>query len=271
MRLLACFVLIVCAHFCLAESVVARARIVEITESGFVLGVGTESMSTQVEKTTRYWRDMTPAKKLDFLPGDSVMVRINEATTPASVREVADIASGEALAAIRKETLSCTVLKVDLKTVLVQMEGRIEFAYRYTEKSKLEIGGMAAHFGELKKGQRLFIKGRFLSSLDTWIVSASDVKPKDESPQKSRSTIPSSVKIQGVVDLHQPPFSMVDLYIDERLVHVIYTPRTVVKLEGSKTSFAAIERGLWARILVRRDQFGRLIASQIELFHGKRS
>ena len=270
--------LMLVAALCMGETLTTKAKIATVSERGFVFTIGTEAVPSEDDTQTRFWKQFKPAKKEDFAIGESVAVRLKTDGVPTVVREIADEPTAEWLARIRQESVSCIVVKVDAKNMTVRFESGPEFSYRYSDKSKVTVGGSTVSVSDLKQGQKVYVKGRLLPTLDTWVVEATDVKPvavakagktkKEAQPKPLK--IASSGKIKGVVDLHQPQFWMVDLVIEKRLVHVTYTSSTIIKLEGSKANASAIQRGLWAEVLYRRDIYGRLIASEIKLYHGER-
>jgi predicted DNA-binding antitoxin AbrB/MazE fold protein len=279
MRAILGVLLLLCVCFCRAETLITKAKIAEVTERGFVLTIGTESVPAEDESQTRFWKGFKPAKKEDFKPGEAVSVRLKTDGAPTILREITDETTADWLTRIRKETMPCTVVKVDPKSIVVRFDNGAEFAYRYSEKSKATLSGATVSVIDLKEGQKIHVKGRLLPTLDTWIVEATDVKPATVAKPSSKTKKPaqpkplkisSSGKIKGVVDLHQPQFWMVDMYVEKRLIHVTYTASTAIKLEGAKANASAIERGLWAEVLYRRDNYGRLIASEIKLYHGER-
>jgi hypothetical protein len=261
-----------------AETLVTKAKIAEVTERGFVFTIGTEAVPAQDESGTRFWKGIKPAKKDEFKPGEMVSIRLKTDESPAVLREICDEPTADFLTKIRKETVACSVVKVEAKNLTVRFENGTEFTYRHSDKSKVTANGAAATMSDLKEGQKLYVKGRLLPTLDTWVVEATDVKPpvasatskaKKSSKAKPFKLAPSG-KLKGLVDLHQPQYWMVDIYIGEHLVHVIYNAKTQIKLEGAKADASAIERGLFAEVLYKRDIYGRPIASEIKLYHGER-
>ncbi len=271
MRFALVALLVLAAHLCGAETLVTKARILEITEKGFVLSLGTQSVVADADVKTKFWKSNKPGKLSDFGVGDAVSIRLKTDANPQQIREMADERTSIWLDRIRMETLGGLVERVDAKTLTLLLEDGSQFIYRHSEKSKLVLAGASPAMMSLKKGQRIYVKGRLLPTLDTWIVTATDVKPSPARlPAAPPAEILSSGRLKGFVDLHQPQHSMVDLYVGERLIHVVYTSKTKVKLEGAKAQLSDIQRGLWMEVLYRRDTYGRPIASQIELFHGRR-
>jgi hypothetical protein len=262
--------------FCLcggawAETLITKAKIAEVTERGFILTIGTEAVAVQDESASHFWKDRKPAGKSDFAAGASVTVRLKTDAAPTVVREMADTATYDWLEKIRKDVVACTVVKVDPKVMTVKIDGGGEFAYRYSDKSKVTVAD-ASGVTDLKEGQKLFVKGRLLPSLDTWIVSASDTKPletpktKTSKPKETKTVIGPSGTIRGTVDLHRTTYLMIDLMVEGRLIHTVYNAKTQFKLDGQKADPSAIQRGQKIEVTYKRDQFGRLIASKVELF-----
>jgi hypothetical protein len=270
-RLLLVLVALVVAAAASAETLLTKAKIAEITERGFILSVGTEVIPVVDETATRFWRSRQPATKEDFKVGDLVGVRLKTDATPTLVREMADGATWDWLLKVRKEVLPAEVVKVDLKSIVLKVEG-VEFSFRYSDKSEITVAKKKTSAVELEKGQKLFVKGRLLPTLDTWLVSASDVAPAPvvakasaKKPALPPLNIGNSGTIKGVVHMHQPHLRMFDLVIQERIVHFAYTPATAFFVDGKKSTASAVERGLTAQVVYKRDQFGRLIVSKVEL------
>jgi hypothetical protein len=260
-----------------AETLVTKAKIAEINERGFVLTVGTEAIPAQDESTTHFWKDGKPTDRSSFAVGDSVTVRLKTDATPTLVRELADNATSDWLEKIRKGVVSGTIAKVDPRYVTVKVDGGGQFAYRYSAKSKLHISG-ASSISELKEGEHVYIRGRLLPSLDTWITELSDqaIKVETKATKTTKATseervkplkINSSGTLKGTIDILKPPFQIIDVIIEGRLLHITYNSKTVFKLDGQKADASACERGLNIEFTYRRDQFGRLILSKVEVTH----
>jgi hypothetical protein len=257
-----------------AETLVTRANIAEIDGTSIVLEIGTEAVPARLDKATKFWKAKKPADLDGFAKGDAVAVRLKTDADPPVVREIADPATYEWLTLIRKEPVRAEVVKVDAKQVVVALDADTRFVYRHSENSKVSVGGENLKVTDLTEGQKLYFKGRLLPTLDTWLVLATDKRPAGSEPEPTevpRYRPARTGKLEGLVDGHHPLYWKVDLYIGDKLMHVTYTRETQIKLDGRKAQPRHIERGLRIRATYRRDQFGRLIASKIELFHSSAS
>ncbi|CAN5429788.1 hypothetical protein BH11ARM1_BH11ARM1_03100 [soil metagenome] len=256
-----------------AETLVTKAKIAEVSERGYVLEVGTEMIPVQDESATHFWKNRKAGARTDFVKGDSVTVRLKTDAAPTLVREMADTPTYDWLDHLRKDVTPCEVVKIDTKYLTVKLDGGGEFAYRYSDKSKLEVAGVKS-VGELKEGQKLFIKGRLLPSLDTWIATIYDQKPAvatkstgKKAPKIKPIKIGASGTLEGTVDVAKPPFSMIDMMVEGQLIHTTYTTKTTFTLDGAKIDASAVAHGLKISVTYKRDQFGRLIASKVVLTH----
>ena len=238
----------------------------------WVLRIGAEAVPVSLEKRTRFWANRAAADAKAFKVGDAVVARIAPDESPAAVRELADKASWEWLEKIRKGVREATVKTYDGKKLTVAFADGSEMGYRATEKSKITLDGKGATLGEIKPGQRLWIKGRTLPSLDIWLVAASD-KAIADAPKKTAAKkdapkpkkLAASGKLEGTIDLHMQGQNMFDLIVDGNRLHVSYFGATAFTFGGTKCGPNELVPKRTATVTYKRDQYGRLGASRVEI------
>ncbi len=239
----------------------------------WVLRIGTEAVPVALEKKTRFWANRAAADAKAFKVGDAVVARIAPDESPAAVRELADKASWDWLEKIRKGVREATVKGYDGKKLTVTFADGTEMAYRATDKSKITLDGKEATLGEVKTGQKLWMKGRTLPSLDIWLVAASD-KAIAEAPKKTptkkadapkHKKLPASGKLEGEIDLHWQGQHMFDMIIDGVRMHVSYVGSTAFTFGGTKCGPNELVHGRRGTITYKRDQYGRIMASKVEI------
>jgi hypothetical protein len=265
--------------FARAENEIVEGKVLERTEKGFVLRVGTEPLAVDDEHDTRFWHGKGPAKRDDLNVGDSVFARIKTDNDPPILRELADKDTWNWLNRIRTEPQSGTIEKVDSKTVTVKFSDGSKFVYRATDKSKVSLKDkMNAGLSDLTVGQQVYAKGRTLPTFDTWLVEISD-SPIAGSASKSKTTkkkedkvprapaLPESGKLEGHTLVDIPKLSMFDVIAaDNRSLHISYDEKTKFYLEGKICTPSMIERGMRFSLLYHRDRFGRILATKVELY-----
>jgi len=264
--------MILCCFFAWATTKVTDATIAEVTERGFVLTVGTEPLAVEDESSTRYWRSKSPAAKTDFKAGDAVRVRLKTDSSPTVLREIADRSTAAWLDKIRKEPMSGTIEKADAKYLTVKFEDGSTFAYRVTEKSDLTLGGTKTTSADLKAGTKVWMKGRTLPSLDTWLVTLSDkailtvAKAKKPRSSRTKSTkLANDGDLKGTVTAVIPLYHMFDIDSDGRLLHITWGMLTKITINGNAVPSREIDKGYKASIRYTKDPFGRINASKVEL------
>ncbi|MBC8066509.1 MAG: hypothetical protein H7Y17_16885 [Chlorobia bacterium] len=250
-----------------------------MTEKGFVLQVGTEPLAVDDEHDTRFWKGKTIAKRDSLKPGDAVFARIKVDNDPPILREIAEKETWKWLDKIRKEPQGAVIEKVDSKYVTVKFSDGSIFAYRATDKSKVQLKDKEdPSLSDLKVGQAVYVKGRTLPTLDTWLVHISDT-PIPLAASKSKSTsakkekvvrgpaLPESGKLTGHTLVNIPKLSMFDVIAsDNRSLHISYNAQTKFFFEGKPCTPSAIERGLRFVLLYQRDRFGRILGTKVELY-----
>lgn len=257
-----------------------EGKVLEVTERGFILQVGTEPLAVDDEHDTRFWKGKSAAKRDDLKAGDSIYARVKVDNDPPILRELADKETWKWLDKVRKEPQLGTIEKVDSKYVMVKFPDGSKFSYRATDKSKVQLKDTPdAGLSDLKVGQMVYLKGRTLPTLDTWLVEVSDspiALPKSASKSKAaaeekkvvrKPALPDSGKLTGHTLVLIPKLSMFDVIAsDNRSLHILYNSQTKFFLEGKPTTAQAIERGLRFSLLYQRDRFGRILATKVELY-----
>jgi hypothetical protein len=253
-----------------AETLLSDAKIIQVTERGFVLQVGTQPLAVEDSYQTRFWKIKEAASKEDFVAGDDVHVRIKTDADPPQLREMADRGTWVWLDDIRKNPKPAIIESIDAKYLTVKFSDGSSFSYRATDKSEVKMKS-GAKLGDLEKGARVFVKGRTLPNLDTFLVLVSDSPiegPKPATPAKAvkLAPLPASGQLTGTVKAHNLNISMFDMNIPDRLVHITYANDTKFYLNGQIVKKSAITAGLRAVVQYKRDKAGRLIAHKVELY-----
>ena len=262
-----------------AENEILEAKVLEVTEKGFVLQVGTEPLAVDDEHDTKFWKGKSSAKRDDLKPGDAVFARVKVDNDPPVLRELADKETWKWLDKIRKEPQAGTIDKIDSKYLTVKFPDGTKFSYRATDKSKVSLKDKVdAGLSDLKSGQMVYLKGRTLPTLDTWLVEVSDspiALPKSASKKSSESkpkvvrkaALPESGRLEGHTLVLIPKLSMFDVIAsDNRSLHILFNSQTKFFFEGKPATARAIERGLRFSLLYQRDRFGRILATKVELY-----
>ena len=266
-----------------AETEIMEAKVLEITERGFVLQVGTEPLAVDDEHDTRFWKGKSAVKREAISIGDSVFARIKVDNDPPVLREIADKETWRWLDKIRTEPQQGIVEKIDSKTLTAKFPDGTSFVYRATDKTKVQVKAVSdPGLTDLKAGQTVYLRGRTLSNLDTWLALVSDTPlpmPKGASSRKSSSedgekakvprgpTIPTSGSLTGYTLALLGKLSMFDVIADpSKALHISYNDATQFFYEGKRCRPDVIIRGLRFKLLYRRDRFGRILATKVELY-----
>jgi hypothetical protein len=273
-RFILTLVLALMSAWASAETLLVEATIAEITERGFILRVGSESVPAEDESATRFWKERAKSEKEGFSVGDAVGVRLKTDTTPAIVREMADLPTWNWLLKLRKEPMSGVLVKAEPKWITLRFDDGSTFAYRFSDKSAVTLKGNEAGLMDLQEGMRLYAKGRLLPTLDTWLVTLSDAPPvvASKSPTKSKKATPKPLKLaaagklRGVVDHHLAKHLMFHIWYEGRLILITYSAKTTFTWNGERVRPSEIRNGIGASITYRRDQYGRILAQRVELF-----
>ena len=259
-----------------------EAKVLEVTERGFVLQVGTEPLAVDDEHDTRFWKGKAQAKRDAMAVGDSVYARVKVDNDPPVLREIADKETWRWLDRIRTEPVQGVIDKIDSKTVTAKFADGTSFVYRATDKTKVQLKATEdAGLSDFKSGQTVYLRGRTLANLDTWLALVSDAPipmPKSASRKSSAKdseerkvprdkTIPMSGTLTGTTLALLPPLRIFDVLADyNKSLHISYNEETKFFFEGRSCLPDAIKRGLRFKLLYRRDRFGRILATKVELY-----
>lgn len=263
-----------------AKTLVAQAKIVGVDARGFDLRVGTETLRAEDGVKCRFWRNYGRSDRAAFASGDEVVVRLDIGSDPADLREMAEAKTGEWLAQIRSKPQECVVEKIengDMAVVLA--EGR-KFTYRVSDKSEIQLRGRTdAKLHHLEKGAKVWVKGRLLPTLDTWVVLISDrpledpdeKKPakKPDAPEKTKPAtpaLPNSGKLEAKFLACLLTLSMIDVVSGSKTFHITFTRETKFVMQGKSVSPNQVPKGTDCVITYKRDSQGRIIASKVEFF-----
>lgn len=254
------------------ETLLTDAKVIEVTERGFALQVGTQPLIVEDTYQTKFWLNKSNAKRDAFKAGDAVSCRIKTDADPPQLREMADRTTAAWLESIRKDFKKGTIEAVDSKFLTMKFEDGSQFAYRATDKSAIKIKGKSASVLDLEPGQVAWAKGRLLPTLDTFLVELTDAAPAvaAKEPSTAKGKVPKMQPLrpdgvlEGMVTRHHAQISMFDIETD-RMLHITYTATTKFTLDGQPATKAALRPQLRARINYKRDKAGRLIASKVDL------
>jgi len=258
-----------------AETLLTEAKIVEVTERGFILQVGTQPLAVEDTYQTKFWLGKTPRKREVFKAGDAVHCRIKTDADPPQLREMADRNTWPWLDTTRKSFKKGTIEEIDAKYLTLKFDDGSQFSYRATDKSAIKLRGKAASLTDLEPGQIVWAKGRLLPTLDTFLAELTDSAPAvtAKEPAGAKGKIPkleplkAEGVLEGVVLRHHGQISMFDIEAD-RVLHITYTASTKFTLDGQNATKAAIRPQLKARVTYKRDKAGRIIASKVDFRTG---
>lgn len=143
---------------------------------------GTE-LQAKIDSKTHFWRRRAMVDAFKFSPGDEVTVNVRTNEKGTFLREVSDSESNRWLGFIRKGVMLGTLRGGDKDGIFVEFADGSRYKYRLTDKASVILGGNAAKAADLKQGMQVFIKGRTTSTLDTSVVTISDVPLRTEPPK----------------------------------------------------------------------------------------
>lgn len=255
------------------ETLLTRAKVLEISPRTFSVSIGTEPLAVDDGPETQYWRAKAPAKREAFAAGDDVWVRVKTDNDPPVLKEIADVESQVWLDRIRKEFLKGTIEKIDSKRAVVHFEDGTSFDYRATDKTVIKLKGRPSpSLSNLEKGDAVWVKGRLLSNLDTWLAEIRD-EPPPPAPDKSKpkktekvDPLPPSGTLIGNVLSHLTTQKMFDIQSGPRALHISYNSKTVFSLDGRGCKPKDIAPRQRVQLTYARDRVGRIVASKVELF-----
>lgn len=261
-----------------AESLVTTAKVLEITPRGFILMVGTEPLAVEDTPDTRCWKAQSSADRDAFAKGETVNVRIKTDSDPPVLREISDERTWKWLDSIRRSTRKGTLEKVDAKFLHLKFEDGSRFSYRITDKSDLKLSGKTnPSTSDLAPGQTVYVRGRLLPNLDTWVIELSDQPPAAKpsaKPSGSSSSakpkavkLPTSGKLEGIILADMPPLNMFDILVDEiRTYHISYNLETKFSVDRKASDRKGLQKGAAVLVTYKRDKYGRLLATKVEIF-----
>lgn len=261
----------------IAETLVTEAKILEVTERGFVLKVGTEPLAVEDSSETRVWRAHVRSARSEFKRDEIVGVRIKTDLDPPVLREMADVATWRWLNQLRKEPVRATVERVDSKVMRVRLEDGKPFEFRISEKTNITIGGKECGISDLAPGLSVYVKGRLLPTLDTWLEKVSDVPipgkaatAKPTSKPKPLPPLPASGSFTGSIEGVLANLRMFDVKAtDGRVLHVTYSAGTLFQLDNEASKPDRLTKGMTCVVHYKRDKTGRILASKVDLFRPK--
>lgn len=242
-----------------------------MNERGFVFLIDGKSVAADDNPQTHYWIAKARGLREGFKAGDQVGVRIKTDVSPAELRELSDFSSWNWLTAIRKEAMGGVVIKADAKWLAVKFDDGSSFTYKLTAKSSAQIAGATKPVSSLAEGTHVFIKGRLTSTLETSAAMVTDIRPEAEvkkgrTKKTSALRLAATGKVRGIVETLHSSLRMFDVNVDDRLLHITYSRDTNFSINGTRALATDMQKGAEALITYRRDGYGRLIASKVELF-----
>lgn len=252
---------------------IVEGSIASVTSQGFVLQVGKRSIDVQQTRKTKFWRDHSPTDQTAFREKDLISARISK-SAPLQILEIADPLTWRWLADIRAHPQAATVADVGPKDLTVQFADGSRFAYRTSKKSKVTLNGQPeANLSDLHSGQKVYVKGRTTSSYETSLVEVRDTPFPDTGKGRSRKasdnggpgSIPASGTLDGKIKACWPQYRMFDLLQENKVLHIAYDGQTKFTLNAKPTSAISLRSELHVVISYRRDKFGRIVASRVEL------
>jgi hypothetical protein len=243
----------------------------------------------QIDPKCRYWKNFAPVPKPDFAGQEAVVVRAKTSVSPALAKELADAKTWAWLEKIRKKRLPGELKAIEKTGWRVAFSDGTQFLYRVTAKSKITIAGRSVPPDAVPVGTKLSLKARTLPNYDTWLVSATDAittldaedEPEADPPPptpkptpKPRASakkvaapkpLPTSGVAVGRVVLILIGNGIFDLEVDGRTYHITVSPNTRWTIGGERGSMQDLVVDLQVRVAYRRDRFGRIIASKVDI------
>jgi hypothetical protein len=272
LRLMACAAAVLAAACACAKTLVTEAKILKVTERGYVLAVGTQPLAVEDTPGTKRWSGRKPAERGAFGEGALVVVRLNVDTDPPTLREIADRETQTWLDGLRKNFVKGKIESRDAKYLVLRLEDGATFAYRATDRSKLELQGKAvATLADLETGMTVWAKGRLLPSLDTWLAELRDtppsVQPKaPKAPERPKlQPLAPAGTLQGTIRGVTATLRLLEVEAQGRTLHFVCPQNCEFRGPGGKISFEGLRAGAAVKIAYKRDAQGRLLASSVEV------
>ncbi len=259
-----------CFAFGSAETLIAEAKVLEFGERKITLQVGTEKLVVEDTSSTKFWFGRAAKSREALASGLDVMVRIKSDANPPQLREIADRPTWAWLDRVRKEPQEGQILKADGKSLILQLGDGSAFTYRFTEKTKIDfVKGDPSQSSALKAGTRVFVKGRLLSNLDTWAAEIKDVPYPAKATASKGKAKPTKLAASGSFECTilglMDPIDMLDVLVNLQTFHLTVNLDTQWRMAGKKVGPEALRRGQTAKITYKRDKFGRIVATRVDL------
>ena len=261
--------------FARAETVIADAKIAQMSERGFVLKINSESVPVDDDGRTKFWKGKVPAKRADFHEGDVVHVRLKKDATPVLLREMADPATAKWLDGIRKNYTGATIIRIETKRLFVTLEDKSEFNYAISDKTKVDLKGVIGTISDLKEGMKVEVKAQLTPTLDTratvitdHVVSAAKTGKGKTTPTKNKVKpikLANEGAIGGKVVAIAKELNIIDVDVAGTVIHVTLSAQTKVIIGTSPGSSASIQVGDTVDVSYKRDKYGRFLASKINI------
>jgi len=269
------FLFVVWTGLTFAETQIVDARVAKVDGTSIVLNTASGPLVAAFDEKTKFWKNKAESTADKFVEGDAVVARLKTNADPTELRELADKASWTWLDAIRKTPQQATVVQLDQKYLYVKLAVGGEFKYRITEKSGIELKGKnPAMVSDLTPGLVVYVKGRTLATLDTWVVLVSD-QPIAANAKATKSSktgkavkaapLPAAGTFEATVTKVTLTINMIDVLESGRVLHVTYVGSTRFTKDGKAVSFRDIAAGNRVKVSYRRDKLGRIIANAIEI------
>ncbi len=237
-----------------------------------MLSVGTQPLAVEDTPATKRWAARKPAERGAFGEGSLVVVRLNVDTDPPTLREIADRETQTWLDGIRKNFVQGKIESRDPKYLVLRLDDGSAFAYRATDKSKLELQGKpVATLADLEPGMTVWAKGRLLPTLDTWLAELRDtppaVQPKaPKAPERPKlQPLPQAGTLQGTVRSASPSLRLLEVEAQGRTLHFVCPQGCEFRGPGGRIALEGLKAGATVKVAYRRDSQGRLLASSVEV------
>lgn len=256
-----------------AENISVDAKIIQVTERGYILKSGTETIPVEDDQKTKFWIAKNPGTRESFKVGDAITVKIKTDASPALVREMSDPATAKWLEHLRRDDVPAVILKVDLKRILVSFDDKSTFSYAHSAKTKVEINGGPSSVSELKEGTKVYVKAQLMPSLDTratliadkLTVASKTTKGGTKVAAKRSLKLPEVGFITGVVTAIQEPLSIFDIETSGNFLHITCNSQSRIMIVGSPAllKMNALRTGETVDVNFRRDKYGRIVAAKV--------
>ena len=272
LRLLFFGILALLASPLFAETLITEAKILEVTERGFILKVGTEPLAVEDSPETKLWKGCAKVERKSFEKDETVSVRIKTDTDPPLLRELADTSSWKWLDQVRRQPSKGTIEKITANTMRLKLSDGKSFEFRISDGTSVILQGKPGSTSDLEVGQTVYVKGRLGATLETYLEKVTDepipVKATAASKKKEKAPapIPTSGKLEGTVLIHLPPLKMFDIMVGNRTLHISYRLETKFTLDGRSVRADSLTKGQECIVHYSRDKTGRILASKVELF-----